>query len=41
MFKNIIFMAKGKKCPKCGNWTMHQQNDGYWRCSNCGAVTFD
>jgi len=35
-----IFMAKGKKCPQCGQWTMHEKKPGYWYCSNCGAVTF-
>ena len=35
------FMAKGKKCPSCGNWTMHEKRKGYWYCSSCGASTFD
>jgi len=34
-------MAKGKKCPKCGKYTMHEKKQGYWYCSNCGAATFD
>ena len=38
--KFSICMAKGKKCPECGNWTMHEGRRGYWRCSNCDAVTF-
>ena len=38
---SLVHMARGKKCPKCGNWTMHEQRPGYWYCSSCGAVTFD
>ena len=34
-------MARGKKCPKCGQWTMHKKKPGYWYCSNCKATTFD
>ena len=33
-------MAKGKRCPKCGNATMHEKKDGYWYCSVCKATTF-
>ncbi|WP_418949227.1 hypothetical protein [Pseudoalteromonas rubra] len=36
-----LFMAKGKKCPSCGNWTMHEKKTGYWYCSVCKATTFD
>ena len=38
---NILTMAKGKKCPNCGNWTMHEKKPGYWYCSNCNATTFE
>lgn len=37
---NLIQHAMGKKCPQCGNWTMHNQKPGYWRCSKCDAVVF-
>lgn len=33
-------MAKGKKCPKCGNYTMHEKRPNHWYCSKCGATTF-
>lgn len=33
-------MAKGKKCPKCGNYTMHEKRPNYWYCSSCHATTF-
>lgn len=33
-------MAKGKKCPNCLNYTMHEQRPGYWYCSTCNAATF-
>lgn len=35
-----VLMARGKKCPSCGQWTMHKKKDGYWYCSNCNATTF-
>ncbi len=33
-------MARGKKCPSCGQYTMHEKKPNYWYCSNCGAATF-
>ena len=39
--RGLLQMARGKKCPKCGKYTMHQQRVGYWYCSNCKAATFD
>ncbi|WP_017019412.1 hypothetical protein [Aliivibrio fischeri] len=37
----VLGMAKGKKCPSCGNWTMHEKRAGYWYCSSCNASTFE
>ncbi len=39
--KNVLYMSKGKKCPKCGSWTMHEKKPGYWYCSKCNATTFE
>lgn len=31
-------MAKGQKCPKCGNYTLQPYTTNQLKCSQCGTI---